>query len=196
MNLLGLYGKSALYKNIDLKTGNFENTYNFENNIFAEGSVIFNEKLYVLTYKEQKILVFNPETLQLENSYHYNRDGWGLTTNNKYLIASDGSSSIFFMDENLNDIQKITVTLNGQEINNINELEYINGYLWANVWLSNKILIINIDNGEVIKTIDFAGLYNSTNNDNVLNGIAYNQDTNKIYITGKRWPTLFEFEIK
>lgn len=198
MNPFGLYEKSALYKNIDLETGNYESKYDFDDNIFAEGSVVFNNKLYVLTYKENAVFVFNPESLELENTYEYNRSGWGLTTDDEYIIASDGSSTLFFMDEGLNDIRTITVTINGKELDNINELEYIDGYIWANVWTSNKILIIDKENGEVIKIIDFTDLYDSkTNNaDDVLNGIAYNEKTKKIYITGKRWNTLFEFELK
>ena len=129
MSLFGLYGKSALYKNIDLKTGNSEIQYNFENNIFAEGSIVFNQKLYVLTYKENKIFVFNPESLNLENTYYYKNEGWGLTTDNEYLIASDGSSKLYFMDKDLNITKEIIVTNNGKAINNINELEYINGYI-------------------------------------------------------------------
>lgn len=195
---IGLYAESKLYKNIDLKTGEYESKYEFDNNIFAEGSVVFNEKLYVLTWKENSVFVFNPETLELENTYYYNRLGWGLTTDNEHLIASDGSSKIYFLNEELKDVKTINVNINGNEIENINELEYINGDIWANVWLSNQILIINKENGEVKEIIDFTELYNATTNnkDNVLNGIAFNEKTNKIYITGKRWDTLYEFELK
>lgn len=197
MSQVGLYAKSALYKNIDLVTGNPENSYRFENDIFAEGSVVFNEKLYVLTYRENSILVFNPETLELENSYYYEHRGWGLTTDGEYLIASDGSSKLYFMDEKLNIVKEVTVTNNDKEINKINELEYIDGYIWANIWQTNNIIIIDKQTGNVVKTIDFTDLYNKSNDiDDVLNGIAYNEETNKIYITGKRWDTLFEFELK
>lgn len=197
MSQFGLYGKSALFKNIDLKTGSDENQYNFENSIFAEGSVVFNENLYVLTYKENKIFVFNPETLNLENIYYYEHEGWGLTTDNEHLIASDGSSKLYFMDEKLNIVKEIVVTDNGKEINKINELEYINGYIWANIWQTNNIIIIDKQTGNIVKTIDFTNLYNNSNDvDDVLNGIAYNEANKKVYITGKRWDTLFEFEFK
>ena len=120
------------------------------------------------------------------------------TTDNEYLIASDGTSTIYFMDGELNDVRTITVTIDGREIENINELEYINGYIWANVWLSNNILVIDKDTGEVVRIIDFTGLYSagSGNVDDVLNGIAYNEESRKIYITGKRWDTLFEFVLE
>ena len=116
----GLYGNSKLFKNIDITTGNYEKEFTFTDDIFAEGSVVFNNKLYVLTYKENKVLVFDPETPELQKTLPYNREGWGLTTDGKSLIASDGSSKIYFMDEILNDIKHITVTNNGKEISRIN----------------------------------------------------------------------------
>lgn len=195
---VGLYAKSALYKNIDLSTGNYERKYSFADDIFAEGSVVFHDKLYVLTWKENNVFVLNPDTLELEANYYYGRAGWGLTTDNEYLIASDGTSTIYFMDGELNDVRTITVTIDGREIENINELEYIDGYIWANVWLSNNILVIDKDTGEVVRIIDFTGLYpaGADNVDDVLNGIAYDEESRKIYITGKRWDTVFEFVLE
>ena len=194
----GLYGQSKLYKNTNIKTGESENSFSFDNSIFAEGSVVFNDELYVLTYKENKVYVFDPETLEQKREIPYNRQGWGLTTDGKFLIASDGSCELFFMNEKLETLHTITVKRNGNNVRNINELEYINGYIWANEWLTNNILIINPKNGNVIKQIDFSGIYSKqiTDSNDVLNGIAYNETTNKIYITGKRWDTLYELEIK
>ena len=108
----GLYGKSCLYKDIDIKTGIADKTFEFENSIFAEGSTILDNKLYVLTYKENKAFMFNKETLDLEKEYIYGREGWGLTTDGENLIASDGTSNIFFLDKELNTIKKINVKLN------------------------------------------------------------------------------------
>lgn len=195
---VGKYGESAVFKSISPETGEHEAEYRFADDIFAEGSVVFNGKLYVLTWKESIVSVFNPETLEHEKNYPYNREGWGLTTDGEYLIASDGTASICFMDADLNDVKTITVTFNGEEIPNINELEYINGYIWANVWLSDEILIIDPQNGDVISKLDFGGLYEAQSNDadDVMNGIAFNPETGKIYITGKRWDTLYEFELK
>lgn len=195
---VGGYSESAIYKNIFIDTGEHEKEYRFADDIFAEGSVVFNKKLYVLTWQENLVMTFSPDTLEAQDSFNYPREGWGLTTDGEHLIASDGTSHIYFMDSDLNDTKEITVTKNGKEINNINELEYIDGYIWANVWLSNEIIIIDKNSGEVVKTIDFSGLYTdeSGDADNVLNGIAYNHETKKLYITGKRWDTLYEFEIK
>ena len=194
----GRYGESKLYKNIDITTGNAEKEYIFPDDIFAEGSVVFEDSLYVLTYKENTVQVFDPETLELEASYSYPRQGWGLTTDDEYLIASDGSSNLYFMDKDLRDVRTVKVTKNGEEVVNINELEYINGDIWANVWLENEVIIIDKTTGKVKTVIDFEGLYSPTSDhpDDVLNGIAYNKDTNSIYITGKRWNKLFEFKVK
>ena len=194
---IGLYGSSKLLKNIDIPTGECENNYVFGNDIFAEGSVVYNSRLYVLTWKENKIFAFEPDTLELLEIYDYNREGWGLTTDGEFLITSDGSSKIYYMDQNLQDVKVIEVTYKGNPVNNINELEYINGYIWANIWHTNKIIIINPKNGETIKVIDFKGLYTKEikDPDDVLNGIAYNKNTGSLYITGKRWDTLFEFSI-
>ena len=194
---VGLYGKSKIYKDIDIKTGNPRKEEKLDNDIFAEGSVILNDILYVLTYKEHKILTFNPKTLEKLKIYDYDKEGWGLTTDGKYLIASDGTQNIYFMDEKLKIVKKISVHDDKKEISNINELEYIDGNIWANVWKENIVLIINANNGKVIKKIYFTKLINNNLKNkkiDVLNGIAYNK--NKIYITGKYYPYVFEFKIK
>ncbi len=190
----GLYGESYLYKNIDITTNIPNKSIKLDDNYFGEGSTILNNKLYVLTWKENKVLVYNPNTLDLIETYNYDREGWGLTTDGKYLIASDGTSKIYFMDETFNNIKKIIVRFNNEEVYNLNELEYIDGYIWANVWKSNNVAIINPQTGDVIKMLDFSNLVPlNLHEDEVLNGIAY--DNHKIYITGKNWPYLFEFII-
>ncbi len=193
----GQYEKSKLYKNIDIASGTAETEYSFSGDIFAEGSVVFGDTLYVLTYRENQVLTFDPETLEYKNTYSYPRQGWGLTTDGEYLIASDGTSDLFFMDESLGTQKTVTVRLDGKAQTNINELEYINGEIWANQWLTERILIIDPDNGNVKRVIDFSGMYTpiSESQDDVLNGIAYNPESGKIYITGKHWNKLYEFEL-
>ena len=191
----GLYGQSYVYKNINIDNNLPDKFIKLDNSYFGEGSTIFNNKLYVLTWKEYKVLVYNPNTLDLIKIINYNHEGWGLTTDGNYLIASDGTSKIYFMDEKLNDIKSIVVKFNNDEVHNLNELEYINGYIWANIWESNNVAIINPQTGDVIKMLDFSNLVPlNLNKDDVLNGIAY--DNHKIYITGKNWPYLFEFILK
>lgn len=192
----GLYGESKLYKNINLTNGIPEKIYSFDNSIFAEGSTVLNNKIYVLTYKENKVYRFDLESLQLEQEYKYFKEGWGLTTDGKHLIASDGSSKIYYLDESLNCVKELTVTINNKEINNINELEYIKGYIWANVWYKDYIVVIDPEDGKVIKKITFKELKKDVNVDaGVLNGIAYDKNNDKIYITGKNWNKLFEFKL-
>ncbi len=193
----GQYEKSKLYKNIDIESGIAKKEHFFADDIFAEGSVVFADKLYVLTYKENQVQVFDPETLVHEMTYSYPRQGWGLTTNGKFLIASDGTSNLYFMDEELNVIKSVAVTNDGIEMLNINELEYIDGEIWANQWLSERILVIDPESGNVKRIIDFQGLYQPAGNDpdDVLNGIAYNPQNGSVYVTGKRWDKLFEFKI-
>lgn len=187
----GLYGKSKIIRYLNLKEDITKEENNIDSNIFGEGSVIFNNKLYVLTWRENRVLIYNIDNLQLNKVLKYPRDGWGLTTDGKYLISSDGSSNIYFMDENLNDIKKIKVSLNDKDVININELEYINGYIWANIWKENYIIVINPQNGEVTQLIDFTDLIpKGLNEESVLNGIAYNNG--KYYITGKNWPIIYE----
>lgn len=194
----GRYGESMLYGNIEIESGTAEKQYSFPEDIFAEGAVVFKDKLYVLTYKENQVQIFDPETLELETTYSYPRQGWGLTTDGEWLIASDGSSNLYFMDEELKVSKTVEVNRDGERVERINELEYINGEIWANVWLTNEIIVINKDNGEVLRTIDFSQLnaMEITDNNNVFNGIAYNSENGKLYLTGKKWDTLYEFEFK
>lgn len=194
----GRYGESNIYKNIHVREGTFETQYSFDNTIFAEGSTVFEGVQYVLTYKENKVFTFNPETLEPTAVIDYPYEGWGLTTDNKYLIASDGTEIIRFFDKNLNIEKTIKVTLDGEGINRINELEFINGKIYANRWLTNDILIICPESGNVLKVIDASVLLKKQSEDinDVLNGIAYNPENGKLYLTGKRWDTLFELEFK
>ena len=193
----GRYAESKIYKNVDIATGKPQKEYIFDDAIFAEGSVVFEDTLYVLTYKEEQVLVFDPDTLEHLTTYSYPRQGWGLTTDGEYLIASDGSEYLYFMDGELNTERKVRVKNNGSKVMNINELEYINGEIWANQWLTENILIIDPESGNVTRTIDLSGLYTpiSDSADDVLNGIAYDKDSGKVYITGKCWDKLYEFEI-
>ena len=194
----GRYGESKLYKGIDIKSGQSEMSYAFDNQTFAEGSAVLDGTLYVLTYKQNKAYTFHPETLEMQSTIKYPREGWGLTTDGEQLIASDGTPTLYFMDGSLNVLSTVTVTRNGTPLKNINELEYINGEIWANIWQSDEIVIIDPKTGEVTQAIDFKDLYTPENPtaDTVLNGIAYNESNGKIYITGKYWGKMFELEIK
>lgn len=193
----GLNGQSSL-RIVDLESGKPEIRYSFDDKYFAEGSVIWKDKLYVLTWDSYETFIFDAKTLSLKETVEYEREGWGITTDGSQLIASDGSSTLYFLDENLSLKRELNVTRNKRRVQWLNELEYINGKVWANVYTKDEIVIINPENGKVEGVIDCKGLLPQelkTMQTDVLNGIAYNPATGKIYITGKNWPRLYEIKI-
>ena len=137
--------------------------------------------------------VYNASTLEYESTYSYPREGWGLTTDGKQLIASDGSSKLYFMDEKFNVKKTVDVTMNGRKVTYLNELEYIDGKVWANVYMTDMIVVIDPSTGKVEASLDCTGLLPSSLRDSrtdVLNGIAWNNG--KLYLTGKYWKRLYE----
>ena len=193
----GVHGKST-FRKVDLETGKALQRLDFDKKYFLEGSVIFGENLYILTWDTKIAFVYDAETLEYKSSWTYPREGWGLTTDGKQLIASDGSATLFFMDENFGLKRRQIVTLNGQPVRYLNELEYIDGKIWANVYTYDEILIIDPKDGKVEGVIDCRNLLPKklrTVTTDVLNGIAINHDDGKIYITGKNWPKLYEIKL-
>ena len=193
----GLNGKSTL-RQVDLESGKPLKKLDFSKKYFVEGSVVFNDKLYILTWDSKVVFVYDPETMEYKSTWSYPREGWGLTTDGKQLIASDGSATLFFMDENLALQRRLTVKLEDRPIRWLNELEYIDGKIWANVYTTDEIIIINPKNGKVEGIIDCRGLLPRslyTPSTDVLNGIAYNPETRKIYLTGKNWAKMYEVKI-
>lgn len=194
----GQFGSSS-FRIVDLKTGKVERKLSFGDKYFVEGSVMLDDKLFVLTWMNKVAFVYNANTLKFEKAYSYPREGWGLTTDGTSLIASDGSSKIYFLNKDFQQQKSITVTLNGRPVRYINELEWIDGKIWANVYLTEMIVIIDPKTGKVEATVDCSGLLpdNLRKPDtDVLNGIAYNPETKKIYLTGKNWPRLYEVKLK
>lgn len=193
----GRYGHSSLAK-IDLSTGKPLFHSNFDKKYFVEGSVVFDSKLYILTWQNNIAFIYDAQSFEHIRSVRYAREGWGITTDGKQLIASDGSSVLSFMDGDLKLIHKLEVSLNGRPLRNLNELEYINGKIWANLYLTDMIAIINPQTGIVEGLVDCAGLLPDRLRDydtDVLNGIAYNEQDSKIYLTGKNWPRLYEIKL-
>ncbi len=193
----GQYGESTMRK-VDPMTGKALQRLDFDRKYFVEGSVVLDGKLYILTWTNKLVFVYDAETWTYEKTLGYPREGWGLTTDGKQLIASDGSSRLFFLDKDLKVQRTVTVRLEDRPIRYLNELEYIDGKIWANVYMSDVILIINPSDGKVEATVDCTGLlprqYRDARTD-VLNGIAYNPDDGKIYLTGKYWKRLFEITL-
>ena len=190
----GLHGESTL-RTVDLESGKAIRKFNFDRKYFAEGSVVLGDDLYILTWENKVVFVYDASSLEYKATYAYRREGWGLTTDGKMLIASDGSSKLYFMDSKLVTRRTLNVTMNGRALRNLNELEYIDGKIWANVYMTDILVVIDPDTGYVEAAIDCSGLYPTEERipeADVLNGIAW-QD-GKIYVTGKKWPALYEIE--
>lgn len=191
----GEYGNST-FRTVDLESGKALTKMSFDRKYFAEGSVILDDVLYILTWNEKVVFRYDARSLKYLSTVGYRRQGWGLTTDGKRLIASDGSSRIYFLDSSFKTEKTIQVTLDGAPVRYLNELEWIDGRIWANVYTTDIIVIINPSSGVVEGRIDCAGLLPRslrTKNTDVLNGIAV-QD-GRIYLTGKRWPRLYEVEL-
>lgn len=194
----GVYGKST-FRHVDLQTGEALKRLDFGKKYFVEGSVIFNDNLYILTWESRLAFVYDAKTLEYKSTWKYPREGWGITTDGKQLIASDGSANLYFMDGNFAQKRKVLVTIEGRPVRFLNELEYIDGKIWANVYTSDEIVIINPKDGKVEGVVDCRGLLPKslkTITTDVLNGIAYDPRTEKIYLTGKNWPKLYEIKIE
>ena len=192
----GLNGKST-FRKVDLQSGQALNKLPFNRKYFVEGSVILGDKLYILTWTNKVIFIYDAATLEYRSTYSYPREGWGLTTDGKSLISSDGSSRIYFLTPELKFERSINVTLNGRAVRYLNELEWIDGRIWANVYTTDTIVIINPDTGIVEATVDCEGLLPErlrTSDTDVLNGIAVDSE-GRIFLTGKNWPELYEVKL-
>lgn len=193
----GQYGQST-FRKVDLKTGEPQRKLDFSRKYFVEGSVMLGNELFVLTWTNRVAFVYDASTLEYKATYSYLREGWGLTTDGESLIASDGSASLYFMGKDFRVSRKVTVKMNGQPVRFLNELEYIDGKIWANVYTSDLIVIIDPVTGNVEAVVDCTGLLPDslrTGDTDVLNGIAYNPADRKIYLTGKNWPKLYEVRL-
>lgn len=193
----GLNGKST-FRKVDIRTGKALYRLNFDRRYFLEGSVEKDGNIYMLTWQNNVAFVYDAKTLKYKKSYSYPREGWGLATDGKSLIASDGSANLYFLDDDFRTARKVTVRLNGRPVNDLNELEYIDGKIWANVYLTDLIVIVNPADGNVEATVDCSGLLPSRlryDDTDVLNGIAYNPQNGKIYLTGKNWCRLYEIKL-
>ncbi len=171
----------------------------FPSKIFAEGAVELSGKIYILTWLEHKVFVLDAKSFKKTGEYYNKNEGWGLTTDGKSLFMSDGSAFIYNIDPNGFKIKsKVMVTFKGKPVKYLNELEMIDGKIWANVYTTDNIVIINPKNGFVEGVIDCKGLLKKElfkSGTDVLNGIAFNQSDRKIYLTGKNWPLIFQVEL-
>ncbi|KAA9038609.1 glutaminyl-peptide cyclotransferase [Ginsengibacter hankyongi] len=193
---------------VDIKTGTPEKKYVIPDpTIFGEGITIFKNKIYQLTWQNHKIFVYNLDDIMHPiATYNWSLEGWGLTNDGNNLIISDGSSKLYYVrpdeaSKQMRTIKILTVADNTGELDSLNELEYIDGYVFANRWYNNHIIKIDTSNGHAVGIMDLTGLLHQydpndqVGDEAVLNGIAYDSTTKKLYITGKDWPKLFEVKL-
>ncbi|MFN4033748.1 MAG: glutaminyl-peptide cyclotransferase [Fimbriimonadales bacterium] len=192
----GLNGKSSL-RRVELRTGRVVQIHRLAEEFFAEGITILGDKIYQLTWQNGVCFVYDLKTFHQLTQFRYFGEGWGLTNDGKHLIMSDGSATITFRDpDTFAEVRKITVRANGEPVKNLNELEYIEGEIWANIWYSDMIARIDPQTGVVKAWVDMEGLPTPHRGlEDVLNGIAYDRPNKRIFVTGKRWSKLFEIEL-
>lgn len=200
----GQYGESTLRK-VDFKTGEVLQSIELDDSNFAEGLSILNDKIYQLTWREGIGFIYNVNTFEETGTFAYNEseEGWGLTNDGEKFYKSDGTEKIWILNaETLNEESHIQTVTHSTISSQLNELEWVEGKIYANTYQKDGVAIINPENGAIIGVIDFQGLREQLGNEadldrlnDVLNGIAYNRNTKKLYVTGKNWDTLFEVEI-
>jgi glutaminyl-peptide cyclotransferase len=188
----GLYGKSSL-RILDAQTGVIIKNQPVDS-VFAEGCARLGNELYQITWQEQRAIIYSFPDLREQKTTIYAGEGWGLTTDGNVLYMSTGSDTVYVRDREFAIVRKIPVRMNGQPVLRLNELEYADGYLYANVWYTEYILQIDAKSGNVARKIDCSELVKKegpVSRDNVLNGIAYNPQAREFYITGKNWKNIF-----
>lgn len=195
----GLYGESSLRK-VSLEDGAVLVHVPLAEYFFGEGITILHDRIYQLTWLEQRGFVYDAETFEQLAYFTYKTEGWGLTTDGQSLIMSDGSSRLTFLNpDSFEPTRKLDVVGRSGAVTRLNELEYVNGELWANIWFSERIVRINPENGQVLGWIDLAELVALEREVNpgldVLNGIAYDQAKDRLFVTGKFWSSIYEIEL-
>ena len=193
----GQRGESSL-RRVDLATGRIEQIRALAPEFFAEGLTEFDDRLIQLTWQAGVGFVYRRSDFSPVGRFRYPGEGWGLTHDDDRLIMSDGTATLRFLDpDDFNETGSVTVTFEGEPIVDLNELEYIDGEVWANVWMEEVVARIDPDTGRVLGWIDLSALYPASQRraDAVVNGIAYDEATNRIFVTGKLWPAVFEIEL-
>lgn len=197
----GHYGKSSLRK-VKLETGEVLQKIDLDKKYFAEGMTIFNQKIFQLTWREGLGFIYNLENFNLEKNFPYQKsiEGWGLTHNETHLIKTDGTERIWFLNtENQKEEYYIEAYTDQRKVEQLNELEFVNGKIYANIYQQNSILIVDPKNGKIEGVANLNGLKNLVEQHDeldVLNGIAYDQKTDRLFVTGKNWSKLFEIKLK
>ncbi|MFA6229137.1 MAG: glutaminyl-peptide cyclotransferase [Rhodanobacter sp.] len=195
----GEQGESTVRK-VQLETGKVLQTHDVPSQYFGEGIVDWKGKLVQLTWKSETGFVYDLDGFKLQHTFSYPGEGWALTRDSKHLYMSDGSSVLRILDpDTLKATGSITVMANGVPVTNLNELEWVKGEIYANIWLTNRIARIDPATGQVVGWIDLTGLFDVNRlpepGNDVLNGIAYDARHDRLFVTGKCWPKLFEIKL-
>jgi len=195
----GLNGSSSL-RRVEIKTGKVLKRIDVPTQFFAEGLALLNGRLYQLTWQAQRGFVYDIDSFNKLREFNYAGEGWGLTHNASSLIMSDGSNRIRFIDPDTFEVQRMITVQDGKsDITQLNELEYIKGEIYANIWMQDRIARIDPQSGKVNSWIDLSGLQPPEARSDpgaVLNGIAYDESSDRLFVTGKLWPKLFEIKLK
>ena len=195
----GLNGHSSL-RQVELKTGRVVKEISLAAQYFGEGITVINGRIVQLTWKSHTGFVYEQPTFRLLKQFDYPGEGWGLTNNGKYIYMSDGTAQIRYWDPyTLSELRRVTVHDGSHDIDNLNELEYVNGEVYANVWGTDRIARISPQDGRVVGWIDASGLLSAEDVQSapvdVLNGIAYDAMGDRLFLTGKLWPKLFQVKV-
>jgi glutamine cyclotransferase len=191
----GLNGQSTL-RRVDLDSGEVLQLQKIGERYFGEGITILGDKIYQLTWQTHVGFVYSRDDFKQISSFFLPGEGWGITHDGKELIVSDGTAMLRFLDPTtLKETHRVAVTLDGVPVTQLNELEYIDGEVWANVWYTDFIVRIDPATGKVLSKLDLSSLYAEGSNDDVLNGIAWDGDAKRLFVTGKLWPHLYEIRV-
>lgn len=194
----GLRGQSTL-RRVDLWTGNVTKVENLEASFFGEGITVYEDEIIQLTWTSNVGFVYDKNSFEFLQEFGYPTQGWGITHDGEHLIMSDGTSNLYFLDpQTFTKTSQIEVFDDNGPVHSLNELEYIEGKVFANVWLTDRIAVIDPASGRVTSWIDLEGLLSAEDRGqpvNVLNGIAFDSENARLFVTGKLWPKLFEIEL-
>jgi glutaminyl-peptide cyclotransferase len=194
----GHRGESTL-RRVDLESGAVEQMVRLPGEFFGEGITLFGDRIIQLTWTSGIGFVYNQDSFELLDTFTYSTEGWGLTHDGEFLIMSDGSNVLTYLDpESFAPVRQSPVTAGGESVFMLNELEFINGFIYANIWKTDTIARIDPESGEVVAWIDLAGILppeDRSGREDVLNGIAYDAVEDRLFVTGKLWPLLFWIEL-
>jgi glutamine cyclotransferase len=195
----GQIGRSSL-RNVEIQTGRILKKLDVPAPYFAEGIALLNNKIYQLTWEQGLGFIYDAQSFEKLGEFKYDSEGWGLTTDGRSLILSDGTNRIRFIDPDSFQVTRTIAVMDGKvPVRELNELEFVKGEIYANIWHDDRIAVVNPQTGRVTAWIDLTGLLQPgdvQDPEAVLNGIAYDQSTERLFVTGKLWPKLFEVKIK